>query len=311
MTKLAPAALTAFTLLAAGSPAMAQADPPPFPTTEFADGAKTATVTADGVTATVSLERRLSVDPAMDVPVLTVTVGGRMVQEVLATPSGFDFPVSEASIAEIDTTNDTPEVYFSSFTGGAHCCNEIYVVEADGEGWTTVSLGAFDGGGNFLKDADGDGVAEIVAVDNSFLYQFDSYAGSAAPLQILSVEQGEVVDVSRDPRFLGAHEGWLAEIESWATGEDRWTMPGWIAGWVAAKILVGEGAEAWEAVEANWNMADDAGFVICLDGGDSFSCAPSRIANVSFPEALRVFLEGRDYVAASATPAAPQGEQRR
>ena len=303
------AALPGFIFLAAGSPALAQADPPSFPTTEFAEGAKTATVTADGITATVSLERRLSVDPTMDVPVLTVTVGGRMVHEVLATPSGFDFPVSDASIAEIDTGNDTREVYFSSFTGGAHCCGEVYVVEAQGAEWVTVSVGAFDGDGNFLEDADGDGVAEIVVVDNSFLYMFDSYAGSAAPLRILTVDDGEVVDVSTDPRFRDAHIAWTEEIAGWAAGEDRWTMPGWIAGWVASKIRSGEGEEAWAELEANWVATADNAVEICLDGGDSFNCAPSRVAKVPFPEALAAFLNEHGYEIAASE--APQGQQRR
>jgi hypothetical protein len=317
MKKLALTPVSVLAILAAAPVAVAQ-EPPAFPTTQAAEGAKSATVTAEGITATVELQRRLSVDPTMDVPVLTVTVGGQMVQEVLGTPPGFDFLAAEASIAEIDPGNDMSEVFFSSFTGGAHCCNEIYVVTERGSEWVTVSVGSFDGGGPMLRDADGDGVAEIIAVDNSFLYQFDSYAGSAAPRQILAVEDGEVADVTREPRFLAAHQEWLAEIESWAPGEDRWTMPGWIAGWVATKILVGQGAEAWEAFEDNWDPASDPGFEICLDGGDAFSCAPARVEKVSFPEALRAFLEEHDYplgdaapAPAAPAPAEPQGERRR
>ncbi len=308
MLRTAILSVSGLALLGAAG-ALAQDDPPAFPTTEFAEGAKTASVEADGITATVSLQRRLSVDPTMDVPVLTVTVGGRTVQEVLATPSGFDFPVSEASIAEIDTSNETPEVYFSSYTGGAHCCNEVYVVEASGRGWITVSVGSFDGGGNFLEDADGDGVAEIVAVDNVFLYQFDSYAGSAAPLQILTVEAGEVVDVSTDPRFGDAHREWLSEIEGWAVGPERWTMSGWIAGWVAAKVRVGEGEEAWQELQANWVATPDNSVEVCLDGGDSFSCAPSRVTKLPFPEALAAFLNDHGYEIA--TVPSPGGKQRR
>jgi hypothetical protein len=297
---------------AASSVALAQ-EPPAFPTTQAAEGAKSATVTAEGITATVELQRRLSVDPTMDVPVLTVTVGGRMVQEVLGTPSGFGSLVAQASIAEIDPGNDSAEVFFSNFTGGAHCCEEIFVVTERGSEWVSVSVGAFDGGGPTLRDADGDGVAEIVAVDNAFLYQFDSYAGSVAPRQILAVQNAEVVDVTREPRFREAHEEWLAEIESWATGEDRWTMPGWIAGWVASKILVGQGAEAWEEFEANWDLASDPGFDVCLDGGDAYSCAPARVAKVSFPEALSAFLGEHDYPLGDVAPAPaePQGQRRR
>jgi hypothetical protein len=299
-----------FAAIILSTPAVFAQDPPAYPTTEFAEGAKSATVTAEGITATVSHQRRLSADPTMEVPVLTVEVGGRMVREVLGTPSGFEFPVAEASIAEIDPGNETAEVYFSSFTGGAHCCAEVYVVEANGAEWVAVAVGSFDGGGDLLDDADGDGVAEIVTVDNSFLYQFDSYAGSAAPLQILTVEDGEVADVSADSRFRDAHEGWLAEIEGWAPGEDRWTMPGWIAGWVASKIRVGEGEVAWAEFTANWNAANDPGFEICRDGGDAYSCAPARVATVSFPEALGLFLNEHGYEVGALVPS-DRGQQRR
>src|SRR5690349_9274937 len=168
---------------------------PEFPTTEFADGAKSATVTSGGVTAAISMVRNKEIDPDFDVPLLAVLVGGQRVLEAVGAPSGLDFPVAEASIAEIDPGNKFPEVYFSSFSGGAHCCTMVTVAEELGGKWVAVPVGEFDGDGNYLNDVDGDGKAEIVAVDNRFLYQFDCYACSAAPLTIRTVRNGQAVDV--------------------------------------------------------------------------------------------------------------------
>ncbi len=111
-------------------------------------------------------------------------------------------PEAEASIAEIDPGNRYPEVYFAAYTGGAHCCTDVFVAEQQPKGWVTVKVGEFDGGSDYLQDVDHDGLAEIVTVDNRFLYTFDCYACSAAPLVIDTVRNGAVIDISTDPRFL-------------------------------------------------------------------------------------------------------------
>ena len=98
-----------------------EADGPQFPTTEFADGANGAMVTVGDLTASISMVRRKDIDPDFDTPLLAVTVGGERVLEVAGVASGLDPPAAEASIAEIDPSNEQKEVYFASFSGGAHC----------------------------------------------------------------------------------------------------------------------------------------------------------------------------------------------
>ena len=115
-----PAAVVGL-VLAAGT-AFAQGERPRFPTTEFEEGAKGAAVTVGDVTAAVSMVMRPKVDPDFEVPVLTVSVGDRKVLEAVGVASGMSFPATEASIAEIDPNNVRPEVYFGSYSGGAHCC---------------------------------------------------------------------------------------------------------------------------------------------------------------------------------------------
>ena len=106
--------------------------------------------------------------------------------------------ILEASIADIDPGNKHPEVYFASYSGGAHCCTHVVIAEEQGAKWVAVTVGDFDGDGRYLDDLDHDGVAEVVTVDNRFLYQFDCYACSSAPLQIYTVRDGKSVDVTTD-----------------------------------------------------------------------------------------------------------------
>ena len=271
------------------------ADAPRFPTTEFADGVKGATVTVGDLTASISMVRRKDIDPDLDAPLLAVTVAGQRVLEVAGVPSGLDPPATEASIAEIDPTNQAEEVYFASFSGGAHCCTEVIVAEQVGDKWVSVPIGKFDGDGNYLDDLDDDGKAEIVTVDNRFLYKFDCYACSAAPLTITAVSGGKAVDVSAEPRFQKAHREWLAELVEGVDPAKRWKSPGFLAGWVAAKARVGEGADAFRALVEHWDAKGDRGEDVCVSGGELEDCQKKNIAHLRFPERLKLFLDQTGY----------------
>ncbi len=279
----------------AGAAIAQEHQPIEYPVTEFAEGAKSAAVTVGNLTAGVSQALRPEIDPTIEVPVLEVMVDGKIVLTVPGIGSGLDFVAAEARIAEIDPTNAAQEVYFSSYSGGAHCCNTVVVAEQAGDRWVGVTIGEFDGDGNYLDDVDGDGIAEIVTVDNRFLYTFDCYACSAAPLTMTTVRAGKVLDISADPRFLRAHRDWLTQIEQGVDPAQRWTSAGFLAGWVAAKIRVGEGPDAWQQLSANWNTATDPGEEVCLTGGDIDACAKKNRATLSFPERLKLFLEQTGY----------------
>jgi hypothetical protein len=300
--RVAPQAIVA--LLAAWSladPAMAQGESQGaviFPTTEFADGAKSAAVTVGNVTAGVSQVFRPDIEKNGEIPVLDVIVDGRSVLRVagVGAGSGYGFVAAEASIAEIDPGNAHPEIYFSSYSGGAHCCNLVIVAEELNGEWIGVGIGKFDGDGYYLEDLDGDGLAEIVTPDNRFLYEFDCYACSAAPLTMTTLRSGTVFDISSDPRFLPAHRDWLEQIEDSVEPGKRWSSMGYLAGWVAAKIRVGEGADAWQQLSEKWDYAGDTGDEVCLTGGKLEDCANKSRAVLKFPERLRFFLEQTGYV---------------
>ena len=270
-------------------------DAPRFPTATFDDsGSEAVSVTVEGVTATVAVES--PGDPVgLYVPVLTVAVDGVEVARSSGAETDFDVRSAEASIARMDPDSPRPSVYFSSFSGGAHCCTTVIVVQQVGDSWVVVPVGDFDGDGDYLDDIDGDGLTEIVTIDNRFLYRFDSYAASAAPLTIFTVRGGEVVDISAEPRFLDAHRDWLAHLNESAP-EDRWSSRGFLAGWLATRILLGEGAEAWQELNDNWDLAADVGEEVCLTGGEPEECASAAdIEVLQFPPRLRLFLSQIGY----------------
>jgi hypothetical protein len=289
------AVIAALAMAAAVAQAQDNTDKPEFPTTSFADGATSASVSVGDVTATVRLKRGAKPNPDTDKVWLQVKVGFLPVATASAPDAGFDVPEAEASIAEIDPGNRYPEVYFAAYTGGAHCCTDVIVAEQQPHGWVTVDVGEFDGGGDYLQDIDHDGLAEIVTVDNRFLYTFDCYACSAAPLVIDTVRDGKVVDVSTDPRYLSAHRDWLAELEDTVEPSQRWSSPGFLAGWVAAKVRVGEGADAWKALKAHWDYAHEAGEETCLTGADIDACPKGQLKVMKFPDRLKLFLDQNGY----------------
>ena len=282
-------ALSPLAALAAGEGGAA------FPTTEFAPGDKAASLADSGLSLGLSYERRPKLDPDRDVPVLTITRNGTTLLETIGVASGMDMPAADASIAEIDPYRLGKEVYFASYSGGAHCCTRVVVAEDGPKGWTAIPIGNFDGDGDYLEDVDGDGVAEIATLDDAFLYAFDCYACSAAPLVIHAVRDGKVIDVSAEPRFRAAHQNWLNELEDGGDPETRWSSPGFLAGWVAQSIRAGSGAAAYQALLDHWDDAADAGEETCTSGDDLDRCPKSDRRVLKFPDRLKLFLARHGY----------------
>ena len=110
------------------------------------------------------------------------------------------------------------------------------------------------------------------------------------------MRKGKVYDVSADPRYLPAHREWLAQIESYVDPAEQWKSPGYLAGWVAAKIRAGEGADAWRQLSANWDTAGDKGEEVCLTGETLDDCPAKSRAVLKFPERLKLFLEQTGYL---------------
>jgi hypothetical protein len=246
--------------------------------------------------ATAKVRLRLSLRPNPDaegseVPALEVLWDGESISEILATSAVAEFPAT-AGLVEMDPANDTPEVFFETYTGGAHCCTELRIITRSASGkWKVLDAGGFNGGGGLVSDVDGDGRYEIVASNEEFLYAFGCYACSAAPLEVSAIESGDLRDVTFEPRFHEKHREYLQQLEK---GLDlSQVQNGFLAGWVAQKIIVGEGKEAWADMLTAYDKEDDWGLLFCPDG--TTECADEHRVLRPFPDVLKDFLIERGY----------------
>jgi len=198
-------------------------------------------------------------------------------------------------IVEMDGRNDVPEIYISSYSGGAHCCNEISVATKTPNGWRQLDFGSFDGDAEalFPRDLNGDGQAEIKTFDNSFLYTFASYAGSFAPIQILSLVDGEVADVTAKGDFEWEVRSGLENLGAIPdAGEPR---NSWLATYAAYLLILGEDDPLDYAVGAH-DASVDWGMIRCTVVEVDYSCPQGKTKNIGFEAALTEFLTQTGYL---------------
>ncbi len=94
-------------------------------------------------------------------------------------------------------------------------------------------------------EPDGDD-AMIVTADNTFAYQFSSYAASGLPLKLLQFSRGRFVDItSQRPDLLAA------DAAKWWTAfnADPGNGLGVLAPWVADQCALGQSTSAWATVD--------------------------------------------------------------
>ncbi len=229
----------------------------------------------------------------------TVTV--KLKNKTVAVVEGEEamFPMSLVQIAPMDPDNPYPTVIFATYTGGAHCCNDVKAITSQGEGqdWSVVDFGFFNGGPHEATDLDDNGWYEYAEIDNRFLYRFSSYAGSAAPAQILELKNGEVVDVSFEPRFEFIHRENAQSMEKdlpEMMAED-WEKNGFLAAYVANKALIGELDNGWKTMLQYYDKDSDWGLTTCLEYDDQSNCL-NEVKYDSYPDALRAFLVETGYI---------------
>jgi hypothetical protein len=232
-------------------------------------------------------------------PTLHVFVGQKRVQVIEDGGNGFEWPPALVQILEMDPSNPYPEVVFSTYTGGAHCCNTRRIVTSspDGRSWSVVEPDAVDGGTSGAEDTDYDGVYEIVHPDNRFYYAFASYAGSTAPLQIFALKGRQLIDISFEERFREVHRDTLRDlqpvIDDIAGQHER---NGFLAGYVALKYLVGEGPQGWKFMLQNFDRNSDWELSTCTGGYDANGDCRKMTNYPDFPSALHAFLSEAGYI---------------
>jgi hypothetical protein len=210
----------------------------------FADDAGSITHSAGDVAATIEWDRadlgignpRLFATRAgvrYDLPIVDICDIGCIV-----VPDAADTKPAESMLKVADLDRDgEPEVLVDTFSGGAHCCLTTRVLTWDGTGyqphhiaWRDVSYA--------LRDADGDGRPELVGSDPRFSSVFTAFAASAFPPQVLQVEKGGTVDVTRRfPKLVAADARLrLRDLRKARRGAE---VRGVLAAYVADQYLLG------------------------------------------------------------------------
>ena len=200
--------------------------------------------------------------------------------------------------------SETPQLVVTHFTGGTHCCTETYIIgrEPGSDAFSFITAGARDGEGFAYDDVDGDGLKEMISVDNAFYYAFDSYAGSMAPIQIYKVKAGKLEDVSSEPVMHARLVQDLASMEWEAKlSPEIAKTNGYLAGWVASKIRLGEGDAAWKVFMRDYDRHSDFGPQECLTGQKIDDCPEGNLKAIPIPRALAAFLAQNGYIPLPAT----------
>lgn len=202
------------------------------------------------VTVTLSTRRGESAP----VPIITVRAPGLPVFRHEGQ-EGLEIVLARFGVGRIDPAVPGPQILFTSYSGGAHCCTQVDLLEFAGGRWRVVDVREWDGDGlgAFPVDVNGDGVRDLVMADNRFDYAFDSHAGSFMPPQILNIRNGHVSDVSADPSYRRIFESALAETEPVC----REHANGACAAFVAIAARLGRAQWAWPIFLASYDRTSD------------------------------------------------------
>lgn len=139
-----------------------------------------------------------------------------------------------------------PAVEFDLYTGGAHCCSELFVaVLGHHARWIAHDFGNSEYRGKRIH-----GRFDFVSSDDRFAYVFSSYAGSFLPLQVWTIKTGKLADVTRTTSSLvrpDARSAWTSFLMSRHDRYDRGL--GALAGWCADEYSLERGGHCQHVLQ--------------------------------------------------------------
>lgn len=265
---------------------------------DFSDSSEAVTLVHDGAKLSLrpfhdpELDDLIDIQVTIDIPdfpSLTINEGG-------ATSKYFRRWIGIGKLAPSDAA---PSVVIEGYTGGAHCCATLRVVTPVGDNLRLVEFEVIDGSGMeiFPTDIDGDARVDFLRQDDRFRYQFSSGAGSLSPPVIFNVIDGNLVNVSKDPRFRSVWTQFAAEARAVCADMSQADRNGACAAYVAARARLGSFGPAMreaESLAAKGKHLDlpTACRVPTVDGN-----CPARMERkfLTFGEALRWFLKNTGY----------------
>ena len=236
---------------------------------------------------------------------MTIAVGWAKVMQ-LDGAVGVSFAPVDFGVARLDASAGGPGVLFTTFTGGAHCCVRVEAAEPLGGAWRRVWVGEFDTDApGRLSDLDGDGVADIVMIDDAFDYAFASFAGSRRPPAIFNLRNGVAWNVSAEPKYRKLFAGDLKDAQAGCTqpahADDE--VNGVCAAFVADAARLGRLDWAWPLMLAHYNRKSKDWPDGCKVEPVKGQCPKAQvIAYPDYPTALKAFLRKQGYIPSSGAP---------
>lgn len=210
-------------------------------------------------------------------------------------------PWALVQIVELDVDNNSPEVLFSQYSGGAHCCALATIFRENDQGaWQAIDAGAFDGD-IFAATEPVPGHGYLLAtVDNRFFYRFSPYAASSPPPQFLALQGDQIVDVSDRPHLRSLfEEDAKRKAQRLASYRGGGGVNGLLAGYAASHARAGRIEEAWPVVlqrydrDSHWGLESYPNE--CEYHGRN--CAQEAVMRYpNFPSALAALLLEAGYI---------------
>lgn len=163
----------------------------------------------------------------------------------------FPFPIG------YDVTGDgNPNVAIYEYTGGAHCCSNVFLFEIGDRFRQVASIYGKDSIPRF-EDIDGDSIPEVVIHDWTYAYWPQSFASSPAPRVILHWD-GNTYAVACDLMRLSRPsmqdmKTQAAEIKKkWVREYNRWSIPVELWGYALELMYGGHEDLGWQFIKMGW-----------------------------------------------------------
>jgi hypothetical protein len=208
---------------------------------------------------------------------------------------GFQDATANMLVGRLDPTVSTDQVVFMTYSGGAHCCTSIDILEFIDGKWTVLDMGSWDGEplANFPKDIDGDHIPDLVVSDDSFDYQFASYADSYAPPVIFNVVNGDLANVSSNPRYTAFYRDRMTEYQSVCLLHNN----GACAAFLAVASRIGYFSYAWQFLLENYDQSSNWSLPkLCRVALEKGQCPTGQDYDApNYPSAVAGFLTVHGY----------------
>ena len=229
---------------------------------------------------------------------------------VFSLSDAFKNPAEYASsvkLVKLFPDSEYPQILFDAYTGGAHCCTMTEILLASKSGnWQFADFGYRDGDELKFEDTTGAGNYVVIGVDESFNYTFDCYACSRPPIKIEEFKNGQLNDVTREPRLRDRLKYELQRIES--DPSTNWNSNGFLAGWVALKSLLGEQNDAFRRLLPLYDRTNQFGVMECVIPASIGKCPADKRKFIPFPEGLKKHLVSQKYLTSKEAARLPTGD---